>query len=54
MDRWKDSWELNLLVAYFSSTHLCALHYTLRQEQLLDAVILSVKAFPSGSPKYYA
>lgn len=52
MDTWKDSWELRLLVAYFSSTHphvLCP-----EAGRFPDAVISSVKAFPSSSPKCYA
>lgn len=50
---WKDNWEQRLVVAYFSSTHPCALYYVLKQWQFPDAVTFSVKAFPSSSPKGY-
>lgn len=53
MDMWKDNWEQRLVVAYFSSTHPCALYYVLKQWQFPDAVTFSVKAFPSSSPKGY-
>lgn len=46
---WKDSWELRLLVAFFSSTHPCGLRFDPRQGQFPDVVISSAKAFPSST-----